>query len=143
MSEELRYSQKDFDKLIENIGNKPVSPEAQQQKSDEQQYKDLQLAHLSLKMMIDDNNLQSMSCLTEAERNDFANAEYINEWLFQDPMYETFKKAYLEMSRSVNSDSQRKPFYQGIFSMVSQSFASQPSPSESGVMGTMRRVLGR
>ena len=142
MSEELRYSQKDFDKLIENIGNKPVSPEAQQQKSDEQQFKDLQLANLTLKMMMDNNNLESMSCLTDAERNDFANAEYINDWLFQDPMYYTFKRAYFRMSMSVTSDSQRKPFYMGIFDMVSKSFI-QPSPTDSGVMGTMRRVLGR
>ena len=140
MSEEKSFSQKDIEELTSKLIEKPSTEEENQQKTDAENFKSLQIAHLSLKMMIDDLNLESMSCISEDDRDDFANAEYINEWLFQDPMYDTFKTSYFKMSRSVSSASERKPFYQGLFDMVSSSFM-KPDTDDPGAIRKFIRKL--
>lgn len=138
--EDLKYTQKDFDRLIENIGNKPQTAEVTQQKTEDQQFKDWQLANLTLKMTMDRKNLYSLSCITEEERNDFANARSINAHIFGEPMYDTYEGFFFETSRSVTSNKERQPFYQGLFDMVKTSFIQ---PGVSAGSGIVSKLLGR
>jgi len=140
MAEEKQFSQKDIEDLTAKLIEKPLSEEGNQQKSDAENFKSLQIAHLSLKMMVEDSNLESMSCISEGDRDDFANADYINTWLFQDPMFESFKNSYFKMSRSVSSASERKPFYQGLFDMVSSSFLKQSDDDPGAIRKFIRRL---
>lgn len=140
MAEEKVYSQTDIQTLMANMSEKPVSEEQNLQKTEAENFKSLQIAHLSLKMMIEEQNLESMSCISEEDRDDFANAEYINTWLFQDPMYNTFKESYFKMSRSVSTASERKPFYQGLFDMVSSSFMRSDTEDPGSIRKFIRKL---
>jgi len=136
MSEEKQFSESDL-KLISELNKSTFDETIQKEKSEQEQYKELQIAHLTIKMLIDERNRRSFTNLTQEEAEDLTNARYMNI-IFGCPLINSFCDNYEEYSRSVVSDNNRKNFAQGLFDMVSKSFV-QPQASQ----GLMASIMGR
>ena len=136
MSEEKQFSESDL-KLISELNKSTFDETIQKEKSEQEQYKELQIAHLTLKAMMDFKNLQSLTSISSDEAEDISNARYLN-LIFNDPLIESFCDNYLELSRSVTTQADRKNFVSVIADMVGRSFVQPPANQ-----GLMASIMGR
>lgn len=123
----------DLEKIIQSEFSKNIDKE-KSDKSDNTDYRELQIANLALSTMMNPINLNSTSNLSEDEIDDLSDAYYLNS-IFQDELIDIKIRTYIELKRSQTTEP--KNMLQVISDIVGKTIPQQRENS-----GLLNRFVG-